>query len=287
MEAPPVIVAAAPPVLPPATRKASWRWVVMLVVLASYPLVLGLLAEVLARFGFRAASSDAPALPTTTRGLLVVCVENVGLFVLLFAVAWCFARPSLDELWGRWHRPWLTLGLGAGYSVGLRFAVGVGGAGIFAAFYLWQHVTGGKEIALDDFRPKIEHLISPEALHSPLYLFLTVTLVSFIVAGLREELWRAGMLVAFNALLPERWRNWRGRTVAITFAAVIFGLGHLPQGPAGVVVTGLLGLGLGWMMTFHRSLWIAVLAHGFFDATSFVGLWALERSGWLKQLIPG
>lgn len=288
MEAPPILAAetpAAPPPLPP--RRAKWRWAVMLGLLAAYPLVLGLLAEVLERFGVREASGDAPALPANVRGLLLVSVENVGLFALLFAAAWCFARPSLDELRARWRQPWLTLGLGAAYSVGLRLSVAMVGGGIFAALFVWRHLSGGKEIALDDFRPKVEHLIAPEALHSPLYLFLTATLVSFVVAGLREELWRAGVLAAFHEFLPERWRNWRGQALAITFAAVIFGLGHLPQGAAGVVLTGLLGVGLGWVMTFHRSLWVAVLAHGFFDATSFIGLWALERSGLLKQLIPG
>jgi membrane protease YdiL (CAAX protease family) len=40
---------------------------------------------------------------------------------------------------------------------------------------------------------------------------------------------------------------------------------------------GLLGLGLGLIMVFHRSIWPAVLAHGFFDATSMALIpWAME-----------
>ncbi|HTH46562.1 MAG TPA: CPBP family intramembrane glutamic endopeptidase, partial [Candidatus Limnocylindria bacterium] len=81
----------------------------------------------------------------------------------------------------------------------------------------------------------------------------------------------------------NRW----GQAAGITLAAIIFGLGHVPQGPAGVLLTGLLGIGLGWAMTLHRSLWVAVLAHGFFDAASFLGLWALEYTGKLKEIIPG
>lgn len=289
MEAPPVLPAATASSTPPVLTvpKAAWRWLVMLVLLASYPLILGLLAEVLGRYGIREVDHETTILPKTTQGLLLVCAENVGLFALLFAGAWCFARPSLDDLWARWRRPWLTTGLGVLWSVALRLAVGILVAGVFLGLTLWQRLTHGQEVSLDAFRPKVEHLIAPEALHSPFYLLVAMTLVSFVVAGLREELWRAGMLVAFNALLPERWRNWRGQAAAIMFAAIIFGLGHLPQGAGGVLLTGLLGIGLGWVMTFHRSLWVAVLAHGFFDATSFFLIWVLERSGLLKQLIPG
>ena len=392
MDAPPVIAVDAPPVLPPAPRKPAWRWLVMLLVLASYPLLLGGLAEWLREFGLEEPSGQQAILPSTTRALLWVCLENFGFFALLFAGAWFFARPSLDDLWARWRRPWITFGLGTAWSLGLRVLVAglvgsvVGGMLLWqmwqgvrvtvsaggrsaelVAFnvgtnYVFQHAwrlrgganfsatdvrdtnrvcllgsgaarrlfgaeadpvgrklqLGGESFtvtgwlaspesgsagsnpddlllvpssvalaSLDRFRPKVENVLNLEALRDPVYLITVVTLVSFVVAGLREELWRAGMMAALLALLPARWRNWRGQTVAITFAAVIFGLGHLPQGPAGVLLTGLLGLGLGGIMTFHRSLWIAVLAHGLFDATSFLGIWALQHYGVLKQFIPG
>jgi membrane protease YdiL (CAAX protease family) len=290
MEAPPVLSAVAgPPELPVPTPKPAWRWAVMLLLLASYPLALGLLAEVLGRFGIKEASGQTTILPGTTRGLLFVCVENVGIFALLFAAAWAFGRASLDDLFARWRRPWLTLGLGAVWSVALRLVVGglVGGAVVVVT--LWKKVSGGEAVPLDQFRPKLENLLSTDALHNPVYLLVTVTLVSFVVAGLREELWRAGMLAAFRGLLPARWQNRWGQAAAILFAAVIFGLGHLPQGAAGVLLTGLLGIGLGSVMLLHRSLWVAVLAHGFFDATSFLGIWALGywRPEMLKQIIPG
>jgi membrane protease YdiL (CAAX protease family) len=109
--------------------------------------------------------------------------------------------------------------------------------------------------------------------------------VSFVVAGLREELWRA---VVFAGLL--RWRpRWnesvRGRLLMISLAAVIFGFGHLPQGWAGVGLTAMLGAGLGAILLFHRSLWMAVLAHGFFDAASFIFLRLLDSRGLLDQIL--
>lgn len=287
MEAPPVLTAVEPPPVLPRTGLPAWRWAAMLALLAAYPLVLGLLAEVLGRFGVKETSGSTTLLPDTTGELLATCGENFGVFAVLFGIAFAFGRPSVDDLWARWHRPWTTLGLGAAWSIGLRALVAALVTCVAVALIVWQKIHGGEAASLDAFRPKIENLISPAALHDPVYLFTTLTLVSFVVAGLREELWRAGMMAAFGKLLPARWRNRWGKAASIVFAAVIFGLGHLPQGAAGVVLTGVLGLGLGWVMTFHRSLWVAVLAHGFFDATSFAGLWALERSGLLKQLIPG
>jgi membrane protease YdiL (CAAX protease family) len=50
-------------------------------------------------------------------------------------------------------------------------------------------------------------------------------------------------------------------------------------------MTGVLGLGLGSILVFHRSLWIAVLAHGFFDASTFFFLWWLDRVGLLKDVL--
>ena len=55
---------------------------------------------------------------------------------------------------------------------------------------------------------------------------------------------------------------------AVLLAAVIFGAAHVIQGPIAMVLTGLLGIGLGAIMVWHRSIWPAVMAHGFFDATS-------------------
>jgi hypothetical protein len=42
-------------------------------------------------------------------------------------------------------------------------------------------------------------------------------------------------------------------------------------------MAGVLGLSLGLIMVLHRSIWPAVFAHGFFDATSMaLAPWAME-----------
>jgi membrane protease YdiL (CAAX protease family) len=96
--------------------------------------------------------------------------------------------------------------------------------------------------------------------------------VIFVVAGFREELWRAGVLAGFAALWPSRFGSIKGQLLAVGIAAVLFGIGHFSQGALAVVMTAVLGFLLGVIMVFHRSIWPAVLAHGAFNATSFLVL---------------
>ncbi len=50
------------------------------------------------------------------------------------------------------------------------------------------------------------------------------------------------------------------------------------QGWLAVGLTGLLGLGLGLIMVLHRSIWPALIAHGYFNATSFALIpWAMRQ----------
>jgi membrane protease YdiL (CAAX protease family) len=51
--------------------------------------------------------------------------------------------------------------------------------------------------------------------------------------------------------------------------AVVFGIAHLPLGIPGAAAAGLIGFLLGSLIILHRSIWPAVFAHGFFDATTF------------------
>jgi membrane protease YdiL (CAAX protease family) len=71
-----------------------------------------------------------------------------------------------------------------------------------------------------------------------------------------------------RALWPRQFGSARGQVCAVFIAAIIFGLAHLSMGIVAAMFGGLLGLGLGLIIVFHRSIWPAVLAHGFFDATS-------------------
>ncbi|MBX3733138.1 MAG: CPBP family intramembrane metalloprotease [Verrucomicrobiae bacterium] len=259
-----------------------WRTVLMLLVVGAYPLAVGVIS---ARGIQGAAAVSGTALPRTTSGLLAVCAENLGIFGVLFVLTWLIGRPTRCELHasgGPRLREWL---LGMAHSVTLRIGlagVALAALGIAAAVL---SLKGRPLDALDGVRPQVEHLLDPAALRQPVYLLLTMTLVSFLVAGLREELWRAVVIAGILRLHPGDPRALGPRLWAIGVAALIFGFGHLPQGWGGVGLTAVLGMGLGAILVFHRSLWVAVLAHGFFDATSFALIRVADQMGALDSML--
>jgi len=278
MEMPPVI--RTDPQTPAASPVSPARSAAMVVLMGAYPLIVGGIG-----FFLGPGESQEAALPSTVRGLFLVSAENLGLFLLLFLIAAVAGRPSARELYAVPPPNLRTCLLGAAYSVALRAGVAVLALAILLVAGAAMYLKGGSLDSLRAARPRVENVLDPRALRDPAYLLMSVTWISFVVAGLREELWRA---VVFAGAL--RWRpQWRtglgGRLVLIGVTAVIFGLGHLPQGGSGVGLTAALGAGLGAILLFHRSLWMAVLAHGFFDAASFLFLRLLDAQGMLEQIL--
>ncbi len=96
--------------------------------------------------------------------------------------------------------------------------------------------------------------------------------------GLWEELVFRGFLlgrlrVAFNATAYSP----RHRTViAIVVAGALFGLGHGYQGLLGLVQTTAVGIALGALTVWRRSLWPAVIAHLSIDTIGLVALKVLK-----------
>jgi membrane protease YdiL (CAAX protease family) len=270
-----------PPILVPGAdglaTASRTRWWIHLVLVGAYPLVVGLI-------GWGRNSSSQPALGHGAKGLLLVCVLELLVFGVVFLLAWLASRATRDALLLRWRSGFWTIPIGIGYSVALRLALGVVVA-VVAVSLLVLHVTTLN--GLRDFftanRPDVESLVDVAALRdNPLYYWLTLTLVSFGLGGLREEIWRSGFMAGMAALWPRRFGSRGGQLVAAGVGAVIFGLGHLTQGPLAVCLTGLLGFGLGAIIVAHRSIWPAVIAHGLFDATSLAALpWAADM---LKQI---
>jgi membrane protease YdiL (CAAX protease family) len=263
-----------PPILertPTPPPKAKWRWAVHLFLLVGYVLGLGLIVGQL-----REPSLSESALPGDVRGLLIFCAVEFLFFAIIFAVAWLFSRAKASELYFKWPGGIKPVLWGALHSVLLRVALAIA---ITIVILPFAALKGEKVIEkkVNEFRPKIEAVIEPAALDNPVYLALTVSLVSFVVAGFREELWRAGILAGFAALFPAAFGSRKGQYYAVLIAAVIFGIGHAPQGIGGVVLTGALGVGLGAIMVWHQSIWVAVLAHGFFDATTFALLYIVTK----------
>ena len=286
LNSPPLLTSISTPGEAPALPLAYWRRTLCLLLLVAYPLLLSVASQILEEIGFKAARG-ATLLPEDLLGLFLSGGENLAIFGLWFLLAaWVGGlRPRQLKLVPL-PRPSSIL-WGFGWSIGLRMIVaGVAVVGIA----IWMAIHGIKDLdpgMLKGVRPKVENLVAPESLRSPWYLFTNLTFISFVLAGFREELWRSGMIAGGIMLLPTSWRGRRGQVLFVVVSSVIFGLAHLPQGWGGVVLTGILGLGLGTIMLVHRSLWIAVLAHGFFDATTFLALWALDHFGKLAEVLKG
>ena len=214
-------------------------------------------------------------LPPTIGPLLIALGAELILFGAIFGIALAFSRAKVDNLFLRWRGGLQPVTSGFVYSILLRVTLLILMAVIA---FVGSALTGGHEDWASRLRPETEQLIDVKALGDhPLYFLLNITFVSFGFAGFREELWRAGMLAGFNALLPGGLDQKAGRWFAIIFSAVAFGFGHLAQGWGGVLLTAALGLGLGSIIVWRRSIWPAVFAHGFFDATTFVMLYCLAR----------
>lgn len=267
-----VISTPKPPPLPPeetqtlgtgaATFSALW--------LAAYPVAIGYLSS-------SAARSDAAgaALTGSPMGLIASASFELLVFGLVFAAA---SLPHRRLLGGPYFRGFRLASVGRGFAYSILLRLGIGVA-TFAAITALSGITGQSVESLGGAaQPDVGALVDIETLgQDPVYLTLNLTVVSFILGGLREELWRAALFACLIARFPALDRSPAGQLLMAASVAVVFGLGHLGQGVAAVFLTGALGLGLGWILLRARSAWDAVFAHGFFNATSFAALVALQR----------
>ena len=221
-----------------------------------------------------------PAFSDNTRGLLAVCGLEIAVFSVVFALGWLASRASTEELFLHWRPGWWVVPLGVFYSVAIRLALLVVVMVIGMLLLLTKTFTPQ---SLQEFTelngPDVESVVSVSALQSDSsYFWLTVTLVSFVIAGVREEIWRSAMLAGMRALWPNKFGTWQGQCLAVTLIAVVFGAMHFSMGPVAVALAAVVGWFLGLIIVFHRSIWPAVIAHGLFDATTFAVLpWAMEK----------
>ena len=173
------------------SRVARWRWAVSLLLVGLYPVWVSLLSRVRPRHGGKSGA----ALPSSVGGLLLFSLLELGTFGLFWGLAWLFSRASKDELLLRWRGKWLPVLLGFAYAFALRMALLV--VIIFAAgLFLTLTHTDPKQFErfIKANQPQTDALFPPGALHNPLYLFLMVTLLSFIVAGLARGVVADGVL---------------------------------------------------------------------------------------------
>ena len=212
-----------------------------------------------------------PVLFSNTRVLLMASALEIIIFAIVFAIAWLASRASADDLLLKWRQGWWTVPLGVGYSIAMRVGLGIVLV-VIIAILITTGVLDRQSVATfsTNNRTPVERLVNISAMqHDRTYFWLTLTVASFGVAGLREELWRSGTLAAMRKLWPNKFGDRNGQIAAVALIAIVFGFAHLSLGLVASVMAAILGLLLGIIMVVHDSIWPAVIAHGMFDATSF------------------
>ena len=240
----------------------------------------------LGAFRLRHGAEGEPALASSATGLLAACGEQLTIFGVIFLLAWLASRASKEDLLWPWRPGFWVVPLGIAYSIALRLVVGMMAVLFLGALLAARLVTSDKiEGVVQSNAPDVGAVVDvPALLHDPTYLLLSVTIASFVLGGLREEIWRSAFLAGFRRIWPRHFASRGGEMMAVFIAAVLFGAGHLVQGPIAALMAGLLGVGLGAIMVLHRSIWPAVIAHGMFDATSLALIpWAIDK---LQDLRP-
>jgi uncharacterized protein len=119
----------------------------------------------------------------------------------------------------------------------------------------------------------------------PLILQVAVT------AGVCEEIiYRGTVISRLEAIFPK------GRTITgliLLFSAAIFGAAHAYQAPAGMLVTGLIGLFLGLTYVLSaRLLWTVIIIHATYDVLSLSAIssnldrvlqdWSFALFSWIR-----
>lgn len=89
-----------------------------------------------------------------------------------------------------------------------------------------------------------------------------------------EVLFRGFLIYQLTAIMGL---SKQARWAAITLGGFVFGLAHYPQGIAGIITTGLVGVALGWLwFRSNRNLWALILTHAIVDSFGI----ALLYLGW-------
>ena len=260
----PVPVPAPAPLPPPLPRRISRRrWWIHFILIGGY------FAAVIPVALFQRPRHST--LFSNTQTLLFASVFEIVIFAIVFALAWLASRASADDLLLKWRQGWWTIPLGVAYSIGMRLALAIILVTVIAVLMATKILDKDSMATFaTNTRTPVERMVNVSAMqHDRTYFWLTITLASFVVAGLREELWRSGTLAAMRHLWPNKFASRNGQIAAIALIAIVFGLAHLSLGVVAAAMAAILGLALGIIMVLHESIWPAVIAHGMFDATTF------------------
>ena len=191
--------------------------------------------------------ATAPATMSTMALLANVAVSQGAFGLLLVAGGW-FTEIPLG-----------AFGLDASTVSVATLALGIGlGVALYAANEVGATVGERLGIGADE---GLREALAPS---TPAGWAILLLLVLPIIAGFEELLFRGVLVGVFAAGFGvSPW-------VLAGLSSVAFALGHGAQGPAGVVVTGLLGFVLAAAFVVTGSLFVVFVAHYLVNALEFV-----------------
>jgi uncharacterized protein len=106
-------------------------------------------------------------------------------------------------------------------------------------------------------------------------LLLMLVVVWTVAAFGEEMLFRGVLLNALADLFRPHAGNRLAWVLALVLTSAVVGVGHAYYGPAGIIITGVLGAGFGLVyLLSQRNLWAPILTHGVFDTVAFLILFA-------------
>ncbi|MBI1795441.1 MAG: CPBP family intramembrane metalloprotease [Candidatus Eisenbacteria bacterium] len=172
------------------------------------------------------------------------------------AIQWTLAIACV-LLWAAQRRTWAMLGLVP------RLSWGLGGVALgFAIVVLYILRERKKAIADDEalarLRERMRHIerMLPRS-NEDLMWFARLS----ITAGICEELLYRGYLIWYV-------NSWLGVLPSAAVASVIFGFGHIYQGPRGVLITAVVGLFMSAIYLLTGSLFACMVIHAAMDLYS-------------------
>lgn len=188
-------------------------------------------------------------------------------YYLILVVEWILVAAVL-AFWLPGGRTLAELGLN--FSVNLGWWIGAGAAIVVIVLTIYQTAsTIRNSEALGKMREQLEPLralIPHSAKERQLFNAVSVT------AGICEEFLYRGFLIAYFSAFVDMW-------IAVVLSSIAFGFGHMYQGTAGIVKTGVIGLALAGLYVLTGSLWAPMVLHAFVDVNSgFVGRKAMSHA---------
>jgi len=190
--------------------------------------------------------------------LPLVKTAYIGFGVTLASLAWIKLQGEQWADYGlkrtkslRWiaGAALLLIGLDLFYSIFLESTIDT---------LVLNYFGGNTHAAANTFKAVVGNL--------PLYFYVLPFIWVFAAFG-EEFFFRGFVMTKLARTMGDGRAAW---VAAVLLQAVLFGLAHGYQGPAGMVGTGITGLIYGGAtVVFGRNLWPAVIAHGAMDTLGF------------------